>query len=787
MFSFDELATVENRKALIGKKAESLLCLREGGFNVPDGFIVTTDEEGVFSDGELEKYADANCAYAVRSSGTSEDLADSSFAGLYDTFLNVKGFADLRKAIEACFLSIQNERLVTYAQRNNIAIDNCKMAVIVQHMVQSEKSGVGFSLDSINGVDKEVIIEAVSGLGDQLVSGHTTPDYYSYNWYDERFVTYNGGVLSQSEVKELAQSILDVQVLYGFPVDVEWAIVDGEIYILQSRPITTFSYQSISDEWTTADFRDGGVSSNACKALMGSLYGLVFSDSFLNSLKTIKLLQKTYNNSIYRIFFARPYWNLSIEKSCFSKLPGYIEREIDEDMGVSPTYEGDGRVTRTNPRSLISGLAALSAVNRHINTMEKTAEERLADLLDRFKEVENMDVSDKTADELHAAWLKFVKNDYYLSEYTYFSYIFCNMILSTLFKDVIKKFVPTHEITNLMIGLSDISHMRPIYEMWDMSRKDYSEKEFGNFIAEYMHHSQHELDISYPNWDETPEVVREMITDFAKLDKSQNPRELGEKQKQKYNDTLAKVPEKLLKDVEQLRRFLWLREEFRDISTRSYYLIRKLTLALGKAWENEGILDSSDDIFFLTIADIEQGAADRGEAAEDAGAAGAVGAAEDAAGDTARAAAIKDKAAKNRKYWRSFINFKNPNEIGGDHASHRRYIDGAQILKGVPCGGENITATARVIKDIHNTGRLQQGDILVTKCTDPAWTTVFSKVSGVITETGGLLSHTAVVSREYGIACVLMAKNATEIIRDGDVITMDCHTGFIYKNEVHDV
>jgi len=750
MYTFEELKHIENRKELIGMKAESLIRLLDAGFNVPDGFVIATDELWSFTDEELAKFADENIKYAVRSSGTNEDLAGSSFAGQYDSFLNVQGLKNLRVAIEKCANSIHNDRVAAYAKSNNIDMKNCKMAVIVQQMVNSEKSGVSFSIDSVNGFDKEVIIEAVNGLGEKLVSGHVTPDYYSYNWYDEKFTTYNGDVLSQDEVKKLAEIIIEIQIYYGFPVDVEWAITGNTIHILQSRPITTISYKAIPIEWTTADFRDGGVSSSACKPLIGSLYGLLFTASFLNSLQTIKLLSKDYNDSIYETFFARPYWSLTMEKECFAKLPGFVEREIDEDMGVVPTYDGDGVVTKITMKSIWNGIIALSAISKHIKRMKAKADSDIEDLLTRFQKVESIDLSNKTTEELHKIWIDFVKKDYYLSEYTYFQYIFCNMILSTLFKDKIKKYLPQSEIMNLMIGLSDLSHLRPIHEIWKMSRYEYGNAELEDFIAKYKHHSLHELDISYPNWDETPDIVRGMIADFGKLDDSQNPRILGEKQKLKYIDTLAKVPKKLHKDVEQLRKFLWWREEFRDVSTKSYYLVRRLTLALGKAWESDGILDSADDMFFLAVGDIE----DKID--------------------------LKEKVSKNKKYYNSFINFKNPNEIGSRHVARQTRIDGTQILKGVPCSGETITATARVIKDIHDAGRLQQGDILVTKCTDPAWTTIFSKLGGVITETGGMLSHAAVVSREYGISCILVVKNAIEVIKDGDVITMDCQTGEIY-------
>ncbi|MDR2903006.1 MAG: hypothetical protein LBU77_00620 [Clostridiales bacterium] len=715
---------------MIGKKAESLVRLKKAGFNVPDFFVITSHDED-FSD-----KIDENTLYAVRSSGTSEDLAGASFAGQYESFLNVRGIKNMRKAVARCMESIHNERVAAYAEKHGVGLGS--MAVIVQKMVDSEKSGVAFSINSIEGRDKEIMIEAVSGLGEKLVSGHANPDYYAYDWYGEQFTVYNGGVLSNEEVRALAAVVLDIQVFFGFPVDVEWAMAGKEIFVLQSRPITTISYKSIKDEWTTADFRDGGVSSAACKPLMGSLYGLIFQPSFSDVLKSVKLLPETYDEKIYDTFFARPYWRLTVEKECFAKLPGFVEREADEDLGIMPAYEGDGIVTKTNLKSIAKAIHVLTATGKHIKKMAAKADSDIKSLLKRF---ENIQTEGKDA---HKIWLDFIKNDYFISEYTYFQYIFCNVVLSALFKNKIKKHLPQSEIMNLMIGLSDLSHMRPIYDLWDMRR---DQSKFNEFIEKYKHHSQHELDISYPNWDEMPETVWAMRAEFAKLDESHSPKKLGENQRKKYLATLAKVPKKLHKDVEQLRKFLWWREEFRDVSTKSYYIIRKLTVALGKAWAANGLLADAEDIFFLTVSDIESKAT--------------------------------VNAVKNKKYYQSFINCQNPNEIGRRHIARKTKIDGKEILKGVPCSGETVTGTARVIKDIHDADRLQQGDILVTKCTDPAWTAIFSKLGGVITETGGMLSHAAVVSREYGLPCILVVKNATKIIRDGATITMDCQTGSI--------
>ena len=750
MLRFDELTTLENRKMRIGMKAESLIRLREGGFNVPDGFVVTADELDSFSDADLAKYADKTVLYAVRSSGTSEDLADSSFAGQYDSYLNVQGIANLRAAIEKCAQSVHNTRVEAYAARNGIDMGECKMAVIVQRMVQAQKAGVAFSIDCVNGLDKEIIIEAVSGLGEQLVSGHVNPDYYSYNWFKEKLTACNGGVLTEAEVQKLSAIVLNIQIYYGFPVDVEWAITDGEIYILQSRPITTINYRSIQGEWTTADFRDGGVSVKACKPLMASLYGLCFDASVLQSFQKVKLASKSIK-SMYDVFFARPYWNWSVTKAGFAKLPGFVERKVDEDMGLTPSYEGDGMVTKKTLKTMCSALNSLLSVKLHLHQMKRTTDKKQKYFLRRLAEIDKLNLSSKTADELQQIWRDFIENDYTLIECGYFRYIICTMLLSSAFKDKMNKHISEADVIQLMSGLSNVSHMRPVYEMWNLSRqKSYSNAQLLALTTKYKHHSEHELDISYENWDESPETVSAQIADFALLDESQNPELLTLAQQKKYREAYEKLPKKLQKQVKRFRYFLWWRDEFKDISTKTYYYVRRLSLALGQALEKSGALAAADDIFFLTAAEIAQNKN------------------------------LKQAAAKNKQYYQSFLNFDNPNELGSRFTPRLETITGTQVLKGVPCSGTSTTGTARVIKDIHDIHRIKPGDILVTAYTDPAWTAVFSKLSGVITETGGILSHAAVVSREYGISCILVVKNATSVIQDGEEITMNCETGEIF-------
>jgi pyruvate,water dikinase len=736
---------MDHRPNRIGMKAESLVAMLGGGFRVPDGFVVCVGET---ADG-IEKFADEDIEYAVRSSGLCEDLPGVSFAGQYDSYLHVKGFDNLKKAIADCQQSIHSPRVQAYVTMQGIDASSSAMAVIVQKMVNADCAGVAFSVNPINGKDTEMLIEAVEGTGEKLVSGLVTPESYAYNWYDETSHDFSHLILSYDKMNELCDIVLSIQEFYGFPVDVEWAIQNDEIYILQSRPITAISYQGIPEEWTTADFRDGGVSASCCKTLMASLYGLVFHDSFLSSVKTIKLLKDSDQPSIYKVFYGRPFWMLSLEKELFAKLPGFVEREIDADMGIVPSYEGDGRVTRTTPQSILQALRVLYAVNAHLKRMQRSAKSKKEKILLGFAKYEELDLSQYSASRLHDLWKEFVFEHYYFSEYTYFQYIFCNMILSTLLKDKFKKHLSEHEITGLYMGLSDLSHMRPIYDAWALSRTKMSERDFAAYLQTYKHHSLHELDISYPNWDEMPEVARSLIKDFTREEDDQNPKRLCDIQRSKYEELYHKLPRKLQKDVLRLRDFLWWREEFRDVSSKSYYIMRRLTLALGKKWVDLGKLQSEEDIFFLSVEDIKRG--DQ----------------------------LLTPAVKNKRYYNSFFHYDCPGEIGNRHARRMNKKPAPGSLCGVPCSGVYAKGRARVIADIHDAHRLQKGDILVTRCTDPSWTAVFGKLGGVITQTGGMLSHAAVVSREYGIACILVVKDATKVIKDGDIVIMDCNTGEI--------
>ncbi len=818
----------------VGNKAQSLMQLKRNGFCVPDGFVLDSDtydeiirESGLAGklnelsskinkdnirtiSSEIIKLFDKinlthnviseisqllqNKKYAVRSSGLKEDLAGFAFAGQYRTFLNVEGIDDICKSIIGCYKSMYAEGVLSYLIDNELDVGDLKMAVVMQEMVEADISGIAFTVNPLSGNDKEIVVEAAEGLGEEIVSGRVNPECYLYNWFDDKeaYESINK-LLTRRKFLELAEKVLDIQILYGFPCDIEFAIKDEKIYFVQARAITKIMYADIKDQWTTADFKDGGVSANVCTPYMWSLYEYIWEYTLKKFVFDSKILKKNEWRKAGNMFFGRPYWNLSVVKTAMSKVPGYKEREFDNDLGVMPTYEGDGNVTKITPKTLLGILRMAIAQKKIVAERSKNAQKLKTELLDKYFNYLNSFKNEEKLDDLGLIWYKLVKEDYLLSESTYFWQIFINTVNQSLFKDNLLKVVSSGEYFNLIGGLDNISHLLPFYYMWDISRmiiadrkayafwsnsevsvikKAYDENSSENYIPKladfinlYGYHSEKELDVTYPCYCEDVESVIKMFKETVALDDSLSPEgdrkhqtEVFEKQKQKLKEQLGKKKYlKVEKSIVKMRSMLWWREEFRDVSTRFYYIIRIFTIKLSKAYVKSGILSCEDDIWYTKIEDVFK-FIDRKITRED----------------------LQNIVARNRKYYKSFRNFLSENEIGAAFSTTStkgKKMSGG--IKGIGCNNGTVTGTARVINSLTEIDRLQVGDILVTRFTDTGWTSKFAILKGIVTEYGGILCHAAIVSREYGIPCVVCTKDATKLIKDGSTITINGTTGEI--------
>ncbi|MDW6004190.1 PEP/pyruvate-binding domain-containing protein [Vibrio mangrovi] len=777
------------------------------------------------------QYPDSH--FAVRSSGTVEDGAEASFAGLFQSVLNVQKTADIIEAVKTCWYSLFNERVQTYMAKQH-TVGSLGMALVVQRLIPAEKSGVLFTADPIQGIDTEMLIEATFGLGEALVSGAVTPDLYRYNWYQEaesertistkeqRCVRISAApfvqlealddalasqqVLSTQEVTELAGFGLSIQTQSGFPVDIEWAQENGRFYILQSRPITQFGYSAIAGEWTTADYRDGGVSAMVCTPYMASLYKFIMDSTMGSYLQGLQLTKKPA--SVWqKSFFGRPYWNLGEFKQCMAKMPGFNERAFDESLGISPNYQGNGIVTKTTLKSLLVGIRTLLNIKANVKRKLRESPIFSKQQHQRLEELAAMDLTALPDQELFRFYESFIRQEYFNSESTYFNFIYDNVNLNSIFKDEVEKTsFDMGQFPFLLSGLSGVSHMAPIENLWQLRDKIQQDSqaqhywlnhssatiaaelnqgstqhyltEVAQYLEEFGHHSKQELDLLVPRYIEIPESIIEQLQTVLRQDADKDPRVRNEDQQSKNKAVMQMLIQStpllkrrsLTRMLGQVRELLWWREELRDLSVRYYRYVRKITLEVENRLLQAGVLQQKDDVFFLEMSDVI--AAVQGKLS---------------------AGQVSEKVQKNRAYYASFSRYQIADEIGerygmfGAMASNTDNLladssssdEPENSIKGVAGSPGVITGIARVVVDINDADRLQPEDILITRCTDPGWTPKFSMLSGVVTETGGILSHAAVICREYGIPAVLAVKQATRKVRDGDVITIDGSQGRI--------
>ena len=463
--SLDGEDNEELDQTLLGVKASHLNQVFQAGLPVPEGFVVTTEAYWAFVtanglEGQLEgaqssittksmeerfvngtfpqdletailtawtERAEESGCVAVRSSATSEDLSGASFAGQYETSLSVTSEADLLMAIKRTWASLWSERALSY--RRNVShlseVEPSAMAVIVQRQIPSEVSGVLFTLNPITGLEEEMMVESTWGLGEGLVSGLMTPDRYVINTWKEQvtrreiadkkmMITSSGRrevpeerrqqpCLSDEQLLELARLGYKIQLIYGYPQDIEWALQEGLFHILQTRPLTKFTFAPDIGQWTSVNLQE--VLPGFVSVISQSLSHTHGWDPTMQELFVrLKMMSKPRDDVRWtRLFFGHAYWNAGLVKEYNALLPGFEERAFDRTVGIPQSYEGKGRVTGFTPRSIWRGLPVLVALNRAYREVWEKAKAYCEDFYRRqemnFDRVEPRTLNDEELQE----------------------------------------------------------------------------------------------------------------------------------------------------------------------------------------------------------------------------------------------------------------------------------------------------------------------------------------------------------------------------------------------------
>lgn len=717
---------VNERRLTAKGKAATLRQLQQAGFHVPAFTVIAADcEDSRLSDEVARMIAELGLPLAVRSSASAEDGARCSFAGQFESYLNLSTAEAIESAVRQCRSSLQTPLIEDYCRANRIMADDLQMDIIVQRMIQPELAGVVFTINPVTGLE-EVTIEATAGLGGELLAGR------------ESAIPADSALLLQhrSQIINVAYQIAEH---FGCPQDIEFAVQDGIVWILQSRPITRIGSSGISGEWTNANFREGGVSSRVCSPLMWSIYDLVWDSSLNQCLKEIKLLSDNFDAGM--LFFGRPYWNLGALKQCLTRIPGFVEREFDTDIGIEITYEGNGICTPATPWNMIKIVPTALAIRRFIQQQTAASLSLLNggyEIIHRRYEV--------VPDDPETTFEALIEGDYLNFETNYFRTIFALSLAKLDFKH----FFPNVNFPALMSNLAEVRHTAPMRRIEQMAQLDAFDPHA--LLAEFGHHYHVGLDICHPRWDEDQQYVESLLNHVnctSRPTTNDTPHgNSADVYLNALNAARSSIPTWqrpiFHSKLKRLRHLVWLREELRDQSNRLYHLIRKHVLRIAL---NRGL---GDDIFLMTYREIL---------------------------DDDRSNVQRRQLAGRR-----FRNFTPPNELGRSRTSANSHAPISRLtstLRGLSASPGIVKGTARIVRTAREAVHLPADSIIVSPHTDPGWTAALSRVAGVITESGGMLSHAAVICREFALPAVLSVPNACARIPDGSSVILYGDEGIV--------
>jgi phosphohistidine swiveling domain-containing protein len=744
-------------------------------------------------------------SFAVRSSATVEDAAGMSFAGQFETILNVRGADVLLAAIKTCWLSIFSKQALVYLARQRTPAEKVKMAVLVQEMIEAEHAGVVFTADPLTGATDRFVIECVSGLGEGLVQGTVQPERMVVDKRTGRVLASSGDeLLSPGSLKELCDLTRRTENLFGSPQDIEWAQRAGEIFLLQSRPITTkATVRTWEDRQVWTNLNTGEVAPDVMTpmtwSMMQSLLGVVGTMFRLLGADMTRapiaglVAGRLYFNvntvlaAVKPFTFLLNYFMVKGSPDFFQALGGISMEEWRQGpLAIAPEDLPD--LGFRWPKYFLSWPRIFFDVLTHSSRRGGCAWlahfEKQTDDLDRL-DLMAMSTPELTRLGVQAIGKVFKKTDvFYLATQGAVLPIFQKACSDWLGEPglALRLFaalggLPVAEAGLALWRLALLAHARRDTETvvssennWPEVRTRLCRTEHGrkfltawdNFLAEHGHHCRGEFELSNARWCETPDyilgLVRGYLRALGQSDPLENQRRLSEEREQLTVQCSARLKNPIkrwifshsLRRAQQLTVF---REQLKNLGIRRFAFARRVFLVLGQRLHEQGSLCCRDDIFFLEVSELESVATG--------------GASFDGRGRIEL---------RRREYERN-LKCSPPQIVNGrfdPDAARRPVVNAdAKLLEGIAVSPGMVTGPARVILRTDDHEQVLPGEILVAPFTDPAWSPYFITAAGLIMEQGGILSHGSIVAREYGLPAVTNVASATRIIRTGDLVQVD--------------
>jgi pyruvate,water dikinase len=750
--------------------------------------------------------------YAVRSSATAEDLPTASFAGQHDTYLNVTRAAAILQHVSLCWASLFTDRAVTYRVRNGFDSRKVKMAVVVQQMVLADGAGILFTTDPVTFNRKVSSVEATFGLGEALVSGLVNADVYKVRNGKvvaktiatkrlEICASPDGGtqeealgaerqkqpVLTDALVMRLAELGRRIEAHFGCPQDIEWCLVDDVFQIVQSRPITTLFpipvtgdeenhvYLSVGHQQMMTDaMKPLGLSfwKLTSPAPMHEAGGRLFVDatkrlaspaSRAGLLELVGRSDPLTGDALETLLERDDFIPSLSNEALAGPLSGGPPASIEIDPGVVEELIENSKVSIVSLKQTIrtkSGASLFDFILADLQELKRT----LFDPRSHQVIMAGMEATWWLNDHLEA-WLG-EKN-----------------VADTLTQSV------SHNVTSEMgLALLDVADMiRPYPDvvrflqdvkerdqdlldgLGSLSGGDQARDAIRGFLDIYGMRCVGEIDITRPRWTEQPAaLVPVILSNIRNFEPGAADRLFGQGRRDaldKEEEVLerlhalpggAQKADETKRRIACVRAFTGYREYPKFGMVSRYFVYKQALLEEAERLMHGGVLQEAEDIYYLSFEELQ---------------------------DVVRTKQVDQQFIDKRKdAFCSYQALTPPRVLTSDGeviaGTYRRDDLPAGALIGLPVSSGVVEGRARVIHDIAE-AELEADDILVTAYTDPSWTPLFVAIKGLVTEVGGLMTHGAVIAREYGLPAVVGVEQASRLIQDGQRIRVHGTDGYV--------
>lgn len=710
-----------------GKKAARLGELLQAGYNVPNGFVVTTELAGELQQAKagsadhralLKAWRSIHAKKAaVRSSGVAEDGDDASFAGVYDSILNVSK-DNLSVSVATVCQSLDTGLNSEYAKNQVLGCDDTGGGILVQKMVDADYAGVLFTEHpSTSG---KILVEMVAGLGEDLVSGSVTPTTHEFGRRSLKATSD-----TPVDLTELLKTAIRIEKQFGKPQDIEWAYKSGEFYILQARDITRSVTRQVSLR---------GLIERERSNVLTALSATEGDDTVLVQNELSELLPRPTPVSAS---FMQKLWDLngSTHLAC-ERLGIPYNVKANSTLYVNQFF-GWLYVNKQEERTrLKSGPGALASFKLSRDA-ERIADNFEQNFLPNFKRrmdtLSAVDFDRLSTEKLVSLFAMYTER--FITD-TYVEAEVINICNQFYWNTASSKLASSDIDATVVMGKLPDNVVSDAMNLLSRSKGDPSLVE--EFIALFGHRAPTDYEFSHPRYCEDDALVRKQIEILGgKQTAHAEPVEL--------NDRILQI------SVDRARRYQALKEEAKHQCLREFYLIRKVLLALDARCEFDG------GIFYLDCREIEL-------LADDHYLAVARQLIRIRQAEATEYKAIEPPAQLTLAGIEEFDPMSNNKQSAVDRPDS---VSGTRVA-----GTESVSGVVHVIRDESEVDRFREGEILVARMTDPSWYPLFPLAKGIITEVGGWLSHAAIVAREYDLPATVGVENATQHLRSGDIVKM---------------